>query len=272
VSKPGAAFFDLDKTVIAKVSTLALGRPFRAGGLITRRDATRAACAQAMFALAGADAHQIDRIRDRITAISTGWDVARVQQIVNAALPKVLRPLIYPEAAALIAEHRAAGREIVLVSTSGEEVVGPIGAMVGADHVIATKMVVEGGKYTGEIAFYAYAEAKATAMAALAAERGYDLADCYAYSDSFTDVPMLSAVGHPTAVNPDRALRNFAATQGWPILAFRPVPRPHPLGRLAVIARSRSTRASAAVGISAAGIAWGPRVDAVDSGPPRPTE
>jgi phosphoserine phosphatase len=120
----------------------------------------------------------------------------------------------------LFEEHRAAGREVVLVSSSGEEVVGPIGEMLGVDRVIATRMIVEEGRYTGDIAFYAYGENKRTAIAELSTAEGWDLADCYAYSDSATDVPMLEAVGHPFAVNPDKALRKAAAERDWPVLVF----------------------------------------------------
>ncbi len=88
--------------------------------------------------------------------------------------------------------------------------------MVGADQVVATQMVVEDGRYTGEIAFYAYGPDKAEAIASWPRNRGYDLAECYAYSDSITDLPMLEAVGHPSAVNPDRALRKIAIERGWP--------------------------------------------------------
>jgi phosphoserine phosphatase len=121
----------------------------------------------------------------------------------------------------LIAMHKAAGRDVVIVSTSGEEVVAPIGAMLGADHVVATQMVVgDDGRYTGEISRYTYGPEKAVAVRELAERNGYDLAGCYAYSDSVTDVPMLEAVGHPYAVNADRGLRKVAAERGWPTLTF----------------------------------------------------
>ncbi len=124
-----------------------------------------------------------------------------------------------------MAGHRAAGRDIIVVSASGHEVVDPIAELLGADIVIATQMVITDGQYTGDVAFYAFGEAKATKMRELAADRGYDLADCYAYSDSITDLPMLEAVGHPTAVNPDRALRREAERRGWPIQTFTIPPR-----------------------------------------------
>ena len=219
-----AAFFDLDKTIIAKSSTLAFSRPFYAGGLINRRSVLKSAYAQFVFLAGGADHDQIERMREYLSALCTGWDVQQVKDIVAETLHDLIDPLVYDEAATLIEEHHAAGRDVVVVSASGAEVVEPIGEMIGADRVVATRMVVEDGRYTGEIEFYAYAEAKATAVRALAESEGYDLARCYAYSDSSTDVPMLSAVGHPYAVNPDRALRKEALARGWPVLVFdRPV-------------------------------------------------
>jgi phosphoserine phosphatase len=120
----------------------------------------------------------------------------------------------------LIAEHREQGDEIVILSASGQEVVGPIAAMIGADRSVATRMAVVDGRYTGDIDYYCFGEAKAEAARAIAAERGYDLARCRAYSDSITDLPLLSAVGFPTVVNPDRALRRIAQQRGWPVLTF----------------------------------------------------
>jgi HAD superfamily hydrolase (TIGR01490 family) len=216
-----AAFFDLDKTIIAKSSVLAFGKPFYQNGLLNRRAVLRSAYAQFVFALAGADEDQIERMRAYLTAMCAGWDVAQVRDIVSETLHEIIDPIVYDEAVELIGMHKAAGRDVVIVSSSGEEVVGPIGAMLGADEVVATRMVVgEDGKYTGEISLYAYGPEKAVAIKELAEERGYDLASCYAYSDSVTDVPMLEAVGHPFAVNPDRALRKTANEREWPVLIF----------------------------------------------------
>ena len=251
-----AAFFDLDKTIIARSSALAFGRPFRAGGLINRRAALKAAYAQLVYLVAGADEDQMNRMRDHITEMCTGWDVQQVKEIVAETLFEIVDPLIYAEAADLIEEHKAADREVVIVSSSGEEVVAPIGELVGADRVIATRMVVEDGRYTGEVAFYAYGPAKAQAMRDLAEAAGYDLSDCYAYSDSITDLPMLEAVGHPTAVNPDRALRRAARERDWPVLVFnRPVSM---RARLASLRAPRRPMVGTAVGVGAAvaGLAW----------------
>jgi HAD superfamily hydrolase (TIGR01490 family) len=251
-----AVFFDLDKTIIARSSALAFGRPFRAGGLITRRAALKAAYAQLVYLVAGADEDQMNRMRDYVTEMCTGWDVRQVKEIVAETLFEIVDPLIYAEAADLIEEHKASGREVVIVSSSGEEVVAPIGKLVGADRVIATRMVVKDGRYTGEVDYYAYGPAKAAAMRELADAAGYDLADCYAYSDSITDLPMLEAVGHPTAVNPDRALRRAAREQEWPVLVFS---RPVSLrSRLSSLRAPRRPMVGTAVGVGAAvvGIAW----------------
>jgi HAD superfamily hydrolase (TIGR01490 family) len=215
-----AAFFDLDKTIIAKSSVLAFGKPFYQSGLLNRRAVLRSAYAQFVFALAGADEDQIERMRAYLTSMCTGWDVSQVREIVSETLHQIIDPIVFNEAVVLIGEHKAAGRDVVIVSSSGEEIVAPIGAMLGADHVVATQMHVADGKYTGEIGRYTYGPEKANAIRALAEERGYDLAGCYAYSDSATDVPMLEAVGHPFAVNADRALRRVAAERGWPMLVF----------------------------------------------------
>jgi HAD superfamily hydrolase (TIGR01490 family) len=233
-----AAFFDLDKTILARSSTLAFSRPFYAGGLINRRTVLRSAYAQFVYLLGGADHDQMERMREYISAMCAGWDVATVKAIVADTLDHIVRPMIHTEAVELIAQHHAAGRDVVIVSSSGAEVVEPIGAILGADKVIATRMVVADGKYTGEIAEYAYGPHKVTAIEALAATEGYDLSTSYGYSDSITDEPLLAAVGHPFAVNPDKALRRIAVERGWPVLEFAEPQQPnrHVVRRPAVAA------------------------------------
>jgi HAD superfamily hydrolase (TIGR01490 family) len=244
------AFFDLDKTVIARSSTFAFSRPLYQGGLINRRAVLRSAYAHVVFLLAGADHDQMERMRDYLSSMVAGWEVQQVREIVAETLVDLIEPAVYREAVALIDEHHAAGRDVVIVSASGAELVEPIAGMLGADDVIATRMVVEDGRYTGEVAFYAYGEHKAAAMREMAAARGYRLEDSFAYSDSATDIPMLAAVGHPVAVNPDRALRREAATRGWPILDFT---HPAPLRRR-LPARQAPPAAVIAVAVGAAGV------------------
>ncbi|EGD55070.1 HAD family hydrolase [Gordonia neofelifaecis] len=237
-SRPIAAFFDLDKTVIARSSALAFTRPFFEGGLLTRRAMLRSAVAQLQFLLTSAEAQQVERLRKHVTDMSRGWDAAQVREIVSETLDEVVRPAIFSEAAVLIDEHRRAGHEIVLISASGIEMVEPIGALLGVDVVRASIMHIEDGHYSGDLDFYCYGENKAVAMRELAAERGYRLDECYAYSDSSTDLPMLSAVGHPAAVNPDRSLRHHAIENGWEILDFPSPTTPAPWASKPVLTRT----------------------------------
>ncbi|HEY0888795.1 MAG TPA: HAD family hydrolase [Nocardioides sp.] len=250
-----AAFFDLDKTIIAKSSTLAFSKPFQAGGLISRKALLRSVYSQFVYVVGGADHDQMEKMRRFMSELVTGWDVDVVREIVADTLHNIVDPLVYDEAVQLIEEHKAAGRDVVIVSTSGSEVVEPIGEMLGADHVVATRMNVADGRYTGEIAYYAYAEEKAKAVLALAEARGYDLSECYAYSDSATDVPMLEAVGHAFAVNPDKELRRTAAANGWPILVFT---KPVALRSRLPLPPARATLATLAVGgvVVAGGVLW----------------
>jgi len=219
-----AAFFDLDKTIIAKSATLAYGPSFYRNGLISRGDAARGALAQLLFSRHGASHQRMERIRDHVSQLCCGWPAERVREIVTRPLDELILPQVYLEARALLDRHRHAGEDVIIVSTSGQEMVGPIGALLGAALTIATRMEIAEGCYTGRMEFYAYGEAKAQRVRELAAERGYRLADCYAYSDSVTDLPMLEAVGRPHAVNPDRALRRLAQQRGWPVLAFTALP------------------------------------------------
>ncbi|HEX2299835.1 MAG TPA: HAD-IB family hydrolase [Pseudonocardiaceae bacterium] len=250
-----AAFFDLDKTIIAKSSALAFSRPFFQEGLINRRAVLKSAYAQFMFLLSGADKEQMDRMRGHITRLCAGWDVAQVTSIVEETLHDIVNPLVYAEATELIAEHRERGEDVVVISASGAEVVQPIAEMIGATHSAATRMVTQDGRYTGEVEFYCAGANKAVAIRELAAQHGYDLDRCYAYSDSISDIPLLEAVGHPTVVNPDRALRREALARGWPVLTFS---APVSL-RTRIPAPSPGAQIAAAVGLgamAAAGVAW----------------
>jgi HAD superfamily hydrolase (TIGR01490 family) len=244
-----AAFFDLDKTIIAKSSTLAFSKPFQAGGLISRRAVLRSAYAQFVYLVGGADHDQMEKMRRFLSDLCAGWDVQTVRDIVADTLHNIVDPLVYDEAVSLIEEHHLAGRDVIIVSASGAEVVEPIGEMLGADGVVATRMEIVDGRYTGEIDYYAYGENKAAALQRLAEEHHYDLSRSYAYSDSVTDIHMLEVVGHPYAVNPDRELRRQANKRGWPVLVFS---KPVALRSRMRLPQSRPTLAVLALGTAAA--------------------
>lgn len=246
--RPSAAFFDLDKTIIATSSSMAFSRSFYEGGLVTRADALRTAYAQFLFLVGAADERQTNRLRDSLSDLVKGWEVAKVKQIVNETVHEHIDPVVYAEALELIDRHHANGRDVVIVSASVRDIVEPIAQILGADHVIASELKVKKGYYTGEVSYYAYGEAKADAMRALAEEQGYDLRRSYAYSDSITDAPMLDAVGHGFTVNADRTMRKAAISHGWGNLRFK---RPVEL-------RGRpSTRSTLAVGLAIVAVVVG---------------
>jgi HAD superfamily hydrolase (TIGR01490 family) len=248
-----ATFFDLDKTVISKSSSLALTRPFYRAGLVTRSQLLKGAYAQLVYLMLGADERRMDRAKQGMLALTIGWNKAEVEEVVRLALEEVVDPYIYQEALDLIALHRALGRKVFIVSSSPEEVVRPLAERLGVDEVLATRAETVDGKYTGKLEFYCYGAAKAEAIREIARTQGLDLAGSFAYSDSITDVSMLEAVGNPVAVNPDRDLRRIAEQRGWKIRDFRrpvrlrqrwaDVPRPSPV-------------AVAAAALIAALIAW----------------
>jgi HAD superfamily hydrolase (TIGR01490 family) len=220
-----AAFFDLDKTVIATSSVMALGGTLYRDGLISKRTIVRGIYAQVVYLLVGADENKMERMREAMLALTKGWDQKHVKELVRETLDDVITPIIYAEALELIEQHRQAGRKTVIVSSSPAETVEPIGEYLGVDDVIATRARLDDeGRYTGELEFYAYAAHKAEAIREMAVSEGLDLAGSFAYSDSITDLPMLELVGHPVAVNPDRELGRVARERDWEVRFFqRPV-------------------------------------------------
>jgi HAD superfamily phosphoserine phosphatase-like hydrolase len=152
--------------------------------------------------------------------LTEGWEQERVKRIVAETLIQVVAPITYKEALELIADHKAAGRRVYIVSAAPEEIVEPLARYLGAEGAIATQAAVSAGRYTGQLLSYAFGPQKAATIRQIAQRDNLDLSESWAYSDSATDVPMLEAVGHPVAVNPDRALRRTARMRGWPVLHF----------------------------------------------------
>ena len=223
-----AAFLDLDRTVLSTGSPLVLARPLLASGLLSRSALLRAAVADLRSLLVAAEGRYSAEAQAQLAGMVAGWDVRRFREVVDGALGTVVRPHVYLEAVDLVAALHGRGVDIVIVSASSADVVRPIARMLGADEVIASTMEVADGRFTGRVAHFVYGAAKAEAIRDLAAREGYDLRACAAYSDSVTDLPMLETVGHPVAVNPDRALRRLARERGWEVRRFR---RPVPLRR-----------------------------------------
>jgi HAD superfamily hydrolase (TIGR01490 family) len=216
-----AAFFDLDKTVIAKASMVAFGKSLYREGLISRWLLLRALYGQLVYMYLGADEERLARMKDAVLALTKGWEQSRVRAIVSEALTDVVEPIVYDEALQLIREHQEAGRLVYIVSASPVEIVEPLAGYLGVDGFLGTRSEIDAeGRYSGRMEFYCFGPAKRVAMEAMAAERGIDLARSYAYSDSATDIPMLECVGHPVAVNPDRELARVAKEHEWEVRTF----------------------------------------------------
>lgn len=216
-----AAFFDLDKTVIAKSSTLAFGKPFYKAGFVGRRALMKMGFAQLFYVLFGADEDQLERARDQLLTLTSGWHRAEIEQLVEETLAEVADPIVYAEALTLIDQHKREGRKVVIVSASPEQIVRPLGRYIGVTDFIATRVKTDAaGFFLRELDLYAMGEGKVIAIKEMADRDGIDLANSYAYSDSSTDLPMLELVGNPVAVNPEKDLRKVAEEREWPILEF----------------------------------------------------
>lgn len=252
-----AAFFDLDKTVIAKAAMLAFGPRLQQEGLLNRWLVARALWGQIVFRYLGADEGRMKKMRETALRIAVGWEKEKISALVDSALTEVIDPLVYAEALELMESHREAGRRVYLVSASPEEIVLPMARHLGVDDAIATRARIDAdGRYTGEVEFYSAGIHKVEAIEQEAERHDLDLQASFAYSDSITDLPMLESVGHPVAVNPDRALLREAELRGWEIRSFD---HPRPLRESTIVAPTPAALAGGAlsVGLAAgAGLLW----------------
>jgi HAD superfamily hydrolase (TIGR01490 family) len=215
-----AAFFDLDRTLIRRSSVLALAPSFRSRGLISRLDLARSALWQLLFVTRGASAERVRSAAEDGMKILAGFSVEEMQSLVGDAMEPVLRPLVYAEPLQLVQHHKERGEKVYVVSATLQEIVEHIADDLGFDGAIGSTCEIVDGVYTGRSLRAAHGEGKADALRALAVKADLDLSASTAYSDSYSDVPFLEAVGHPVAVNPDRRLRQIARVRGWPTIRF----------------------------------------------------
>ncbi len=202
-----AAFFDLDRTLLRRSSALALAGSFRERGFISRRLLAKAAAWQLLFVARGASHEAVRRGAEDGLRVLAGHRPEELRELIAEAIEPVLRPLVYAEPLRLVEHHHERGERVYVVSATLQEIVEAIADDLGFDGALGTICEVHDGHYTGRAVRALHAEAKADCVRALAESDGFDLSVCTAYSDSHTDLPFLEAVGHPVAVNPDRALR-----------------------------------------------------------------
>ncbi len=215
-----AAFFDLDRTLIKRSSVLALAPSFRRAGLISRVDLAKSAFWQLLFVARGASAERVRSASEDGMRILKGFSVEEMRRLVGDAMEPVLRPLVYDEPLRLVQRHREQGERVYIVSATLQEIVEHIADDLGFDGAIGSTCEIVDGVYTGRSLRAAHGAGKAEATRELAEAEGIDLAASTAYSDSYSDVPFLEAVGRPVAANPDRRLRRIAAERGWSIVDF----------------------------------------------------
>jgi HAD superfamily hydrolase (TIGR01490 family) len=216
----GAAFFDLDRTLMAGSSAFAFGRAAYKAGLMTRRRILADAWANLAFRLRGSTDASTDALRERVGEALKGVRQRDVLRLAPDVLARVL-PRIYPKMVALAYEHQDAGRPVYICTAASSEMAEALASVLQFDGGIGTRPEVVDGVYTGSVRGpFTYREGKAEAIRELAEREGIDLSASYAYSDSESDLPMLRLVGHPVAVNPDSTLAQVARDEGWEVMRF----------------------------------------------------
>ncbi|MFV2017654.1 HAD family hydrolase [Micromonospora sp. LOL_023] len=218
-----AAFFDVDNTMLRGASIYWLARGLAARNYFTTADLAQFAWRQARFRLLAAEhAGDLSRAREAALAFVAGWRVDDVERLSEEIFDELMAPRIWAGSRTLAQTHLDAGQRVWLVSATPVEIGRVIAQRLGLTGALGTVAEVVDGAYTGRlVGELMHGPAKAEAVAQLAAVEGLDLDSCSAYSDSVNDLPMLSTVGHPVAVNPDTALRRQARERGWQIRDFR---------------------------------------------------
>ena len=215
----GAAFFDLDRTLLRGASGPVITEALKAAGLVGDRSIPGQAAVYRFFDVVGETLPSIGLARAAARA-TKGWTLDAVRSAGKAAAEQ-LEDAVAPYARPLIEEHRAAGRKLVLATTSPYELVKPLADLLGFDDVLATRYAEAEGVLTGAIdGGFVWSMGKLDAVRAWAGAHNIDLAESYAYSDSIYDTPLLNAVGHPHAVNPDPRLQLWATARRWPVIHF----------------------------------------------------
>jgi HAD superfamily hydrolase (TIGR01490 family) len=237
-----AAFFDLDRTLMAGSSGLHWARAAHQSGLLARRQLWADVCANLMFRLQGSTDEATERVKERVGAWIAGRKVVDLDRLAPLVLAGVL-PRLYAQMLEVAYRHQDAGVPVFICTAATQDTADMLAHVLGFDGAAGSRLEARDGVYTGGFdGPFCYREGKPARMRELAGARGLDLAASWAYSDSASDLPMLRAVGHPVAVNPDRELALVARANGWEILRFET------LGRRLKVAAALTAAAAAAGG------------------------
>jgi HAD superfamily hydrolase (TIGR01490 family) len=219
---PVAAFFDFDKTLVNGASLLFLARAARSLGIVKWRDLARFGWKSMSFRRHGERMSVIDEVRDRGMQLLAGHPAERLHAVATKVV-STMQPRIWPETRALLQAHLDAGHDVYLISATPDFLAQELAQTLGATAGIGSGLEIVDGVFTGRFTTGTmHGPEKARAAQTLMAERGFDPADCYAYSDSLNDLPLLTAVGTPVVVNPDHGLERHARAAGWRVLTLDP--------------------------------------------------
>jgi HAD superfamily hydrolase (TIGR01490 family) len=244
-----AAFFDLDNTLLRGAAIFYLARGLYARKFFQTRDVARFAYQQVRFLLGAENAGHVDQARATALSFIAGRAVEELQEVGEEVFEQYMAGKIWPGTLELARLHLDQGQRVWLVTAAPVEVATIIAKRIGLTGALGTVAEHVNGHYTGRlVGDLLHGPAKAEAVRALAVREGLELERCAAYSDSANDIPMLSLVGKPCAVNPDRALRAHAREHGWRIRDYRGRRRNTTIG----IAAGAGAAAGAAVGVLAA--------------------
>jgi len=221
-----AAFFDLDKTLMAGSSGMQFARVATRHGIVGRRQLASWAVEHLRYRLRGTTDERTNEVLRAARELISGVPVRSVERM-NPEVMAAILPRVYPQMLDEVYAHQDAGRATFIVSAAGNGVVEPLAAVLGLDGGIGTSYEIgEEGTFTGRLdGPFVYGPGKVEAMEAFAAEHGIDLAESFAYSDSLSDLPMLRAVGNPVVVNPDPSLAELAREEGWQTMRFEQLGR-----------------------------------------------
>ncbi len=221
-NKLEAAFFDVDNTILRGSSSFLFGKAAFKRGFFSRRDFWRFAWQQARFIARGETLNTVDQIKDRALGLIEGHKADELAALTDEVYDKYICPKLWPETVRLAKEHMAAGREVWLVTATPKEIADVIAHRLGLTGGLGTLVERKDGILTGKLVGETlHGKHKRKAVKALAKERNISLKRSFAYSDSVNDLPMLTMVGNPVAVNPDAALKRYAVAAEWPILDFK---------------------------------------------------